>query len=221
MLDWVKNIKDVQLVKIYAQFSEEKIFDYIFENIGTTNKFLVDFGAGTLNQGMSNSRYLLDKGWDGLLMDGNPAGNTIIKQEFITAENICDLFAKYEVPFIFDFLSIDIDGNDLHVLKSILDGGYFPRVIYNEFNGTIPVGINKTIKYNPSHVFEENDYYGGSFDAFKKMLLEYGYTLVYQVATTNMLFINDKDVAQKDYGISYIQNQYHPHSPNREWIEYK
>lgn len=219
--DWVSRIKDVQLQKRYAQFSEENIFDYVFDNIGTDTKFLVDFGANGLNQGMSNSKYLLDKGWKGLLMDGDNSGNEMIKKEFITAENICELFAKYEVPFIFDFLSIDIDGNDLHILKKILDGGYFPRVIYNEFNGTLPVNESLTIKYNPTHTWGEDNYYGASFLAFKKMLAGYGYTLVHQIATTNMLFINEKDVEQKEYGITYQPQQYHPHNPTGIWEEVK
>ena len=74
MLDWVKEIKNIRTPKVYAQFGEEAIFDYIFDHICTTPyKYLVDFGAGTLNSGLSNSRYLIEKGWKGLLMDGNPA----------------------------------------------------------------------------------------------------------------------------------------------------
>lgn len=221
-LAWVNGIKNVTTaVKRYAQFGEEAIFDYIFQNIGETNRYLVDFGASSLNAGLSNSKYLLDKGWKGLLMDGKSDGNPLIKEEFITAENICQLFEKYETPKEFDLLSIDIDGNDVWVLESILKGGYKPRVIINEFNGCIPVGVNKTIKYNPSHAWGENDYYGGSFEAFKILLNKFDYTLVHQVATTNMIFVRGDIVPAFDYGVTYQQNQYHAHSPNREWVEYR
>lgn len=222
MKAWVSNIKNVNTnIKRYAQFGEEAIFDYIFENIGTTNKFLIDFGASSLNLGLSNSKYLLEKGWKGLLMDGNSDGNPLIKQEFITAENICQLFQKYFTPKIFDLLSIDIDGNDVWVLEKILLGGYRPRVIINEFNGCLPVGCNKVIKYNPNHSWGENDYYGGSFEAFKTLCNKFNYTLVHQIATTNMIFIDSAIVPNFDYGVTYQQNQYHAHSPNREWVEYK
>lgn len=221
-VDWVFGIKNVNtVIKRYAQFGEEAIFDYIFDNIGTVNKYLVDFGASSLNMGLSNSKYLLEKGWNGLLMDGKSDGNSLIKEEFITAENICSLFQKYLTPKEFDLLSIDIDGNDIWVLEQILKGGYRPRVIINEFNGCIPVGINKTIKYNPSHTWGENDYYGGSFEAFKILCGKFDYTLVCQVATTNMIFVRGDIVPSFDYGITYEQNQYHAHSPNREWVEYK
>jgi hypothetical protein len=219
-LDWVFNIKNIKPTKIYAQFGEEAIFDYIFENIGVTNKYLVDFGASSLNLGLSNSKYLLEKGWKALLMDGKSDGNPLIKEEFITAENICDLFKKYEVPTEFDLLSIDIDGNDVWVLESILKE-YKPRVIINEFNGCINNGENKVIKYNPNHTWGENDYYGGSFEAFKVLGNKFGYTLVHQIATTNMFFIREDIVPNVEYGVSYQKTQYHAHSANREWIEYK
>ncbi len=219
MKDWVIKIKNVKLVKRYAQFSEENIFDYIFENIGTGNKFLVDFGANGLNQGMSNSKYLLSKGWEGLLMDSDNSGNDLIKKEFINADNICELFEKYSVPSTFDFLSIDLDGNDFHILKNILDFGFKPRVIYNEFNGTLPNDRSITIKYNPLHIWGEDNYYGASFLAFKKLLKTHGYTLVYQINTTNMLFINNNDVPPADYGVFYQPLMYHKENTTGIWEE--
>ena len=218
MLDWLKEIKNVRTPKVYAQFGEEAIFDHIFKNIGTTPyKYLVDFGAGTLNSGLSNSRYLIEKGWKGLLMDGNPSEkNDIIKQEFITAENICELLTKHEVPQEFDLLSIDIDGNDYWVLDKLLEK-FSPRVIINEFNGCLPVGVAQIMKYNPNHAWGENDYYGASFDAFNILCTNHGYTLVHQIATTNMIFIRQDLVPFANYGVTYEKNQYHAHSPNREW----
>jgi hypothetical protein len=91
-VDWVDGIKNINTsVKKYAQFGEEPIFDYIFENIGTTNKYLVDFGASSLNSGLSNSKYLLDNGAD--LQAKNNLG--------ISAIDIADI---YEKPWIGDGL---------------------------------------------------------------------------------------------------------------------
>lgn len=223
-LNWVKQIPNVPLVKRYAQFCEENIFDHIFDHIETTNKYLVDFGAGGLGSSMSNSRYLLEKGWTGLRMDGNPGEETGIAKEFITAENICSLFRKHGVPYHFDLLSVDIDGNDFWVLKNILEGDgeflpYSPRVIIHEFNGTIPHDVSISIKNNPGHTWGENDYYGASFDAFKKLLTEKEYTLVHQVSTTNMIWVRSDIVPQHDYGVTYTPQQYHAHSPNRDWVQ--
>ena len=221
--NWVYQLQNIPLADrsqegIYSQFGEEPIYDFIFENIGTTNLFLVDFGAGGLGSQMSNSKSLIERGWRGVRMDGNPDPDTDIKKEFITQENILKLFKKYDVPEELDFLSVDIDGNDYWVLKKILSV-YSPRVICAEFNGTIKHGVSKAIKYNPKHEWGNNDYYGFSFEAGKKLAQEFDYAVVLQINSTNMYFVR-KDLVdwQDDFGITYTPNQYHPHSPNREWV---
>lgn len=221
--DWIKQLPNIKLAEkgtngIFSQFGEEPLWDFIFDKIGTTNKFLVDFGAGGLGCSMSNSMYLLNKGWNGLLMDGEGDPNKNIKQEFITQENIITLFKKYDVPLEFDFLSIDIDGNDFWVLGRILEQ-YSPRLIVAEFNGTIPLGVSKAMRYNPNHTWGNNDYYGFSFDAGKKLGHEFDYTVVHQIHSTNMYLIR-KDLLnwQNDFGVTFNQNQYHAHLPNKEWV---
>ena len=48
-----------------------------------------------------------------------------------------------QVPVDFDLLSIDIDGNDLHVLEALLsDGRYRPKVVIVEFNPTVPNDVD-------------------------------------------------------------------------------
>jgi len=220
-LEWIKHLKtDAMKTKKYSQCGEDIILKRIFNAIGTTNKFLVDFGAGD-GFALSNSRLFIEEGWQGLLMDGDNQGNTDVKEEFITAENICELFAKYNVPKEFDFLSIDIDGNDYWVLNAILKGGYSgysPRVIIAEFNGTIANGISKTIKYNPTHKWGNNDYYGFSFDAGKKLATQHGYTLVCQSELTNMVFVRSDIVPDTGYGVNYKPMQYHAHTDQGEWV---
>lgn len=222
--DWIKQLPTIELVNTqvtegaYSQFGEETLWDFIFSNIGTTNMFLVDFGAGGLGCEMSNSRSLTERGWTGLRMDGEPDPDTDIKKEFITKENIVELFKKYNVPLEFDFLSIDIDGNDYWVLDKILDK-YAPRVICAEFNGTIEKDVSKVMKYNPEHTWKENDYYGFSFEAGKKLGHKHDYTVVHQVNSTNMYLIR-KDLInwQDDFGVTYSPSPYHAHLPNGEWV---
>jgi len=105
--------------KVYSQHGEDGVLDAIFRVIGTTSRFYVEFGTGDALQ--RNTRFLAERrGWSGLLMDGgfeNPAIN--LRREFITAENINELFARYDVPHDLDLLSIDIDGNDYWVWENI------------------------------------------------------------------------------------------------------
>jgi hypothetical protein len=43
-----------------------------------------------------------------------------LEKEFITRENIVNLFQKYNVPKKINFLSVDVDFNDFYLLKEIL-----------------------------------------------------------------------------------------------------
>ena len=144
--------------------------------IGATNKYFVEFGV---EDGMEcNTRYLSKKrGWQGLLMDGSNENTSInLHKEFITAENIEELFKKYAVPAEFDLLSIDIDGNDYWVWKAI--ERYKPRVVIIEYNACFPWEESKAIPYEPAFMWEKTDYYGATLRALVKLGNAKGYTLV-------------------------------------------
>ena len=75
-----------------------------------------------------------------------------------------------------DFFSIDIDGNDLEVLDAITEIN--PRVICVEYNAKFPPPTNISIKYNPNHVWQNDDYQGASLQAFVSLLEAKGYRFV-------------------------------------------
>jgi len=110
-------------------------------------------------------------------MDGQdwPPENGV-KREFITAENIEELFRKYAVPPEFDLLSIDIDGNDYWVWKTIT--GYRPRVVVIEYNAGAGQEKSVTIPYDPAFVWDGTDYQGASLRALERLGKEKGYTLI-------------------------------------------
>lgn len=162
--------------KEYAQNNEDGIINAIFTVAGTTNKYYVEFGV---EDGIEcNTRYLLKhKGWTGLLMDGSNENLDLnLCKEFITAENIEELFAKYDVPKEFDLLSIDIDGNDYWIWKAITH--YSPRVVIMEYNACIPYEPPVTIPYNPEFTWDKTDYYGVSLSGLVGLASQKGYTLV-------------------------------------------
>lgn len=161
--------------KICSQNGEDGIINAIFRKIGTTNRFYVEFGV---ENGMEcNTRYLKEtKNWEGLMMDGRENPGTEIKQAFITAENIQELFRKYAVPARFDLLSIDLDLNDYWIWKAIED--YRPRVVIIEYNSTLPLSQSKVVAYEASAMWDGSNYFGASLGALIKLGKEKGYTLV-------------------------------------------
>ena len=185
--------------KLISQNGEDGLFEKIFNLIGTTSKYYVDFGAGN-GHFWSNSKYLRKKfGWKGLLLDGKkypPKTAANLHQEFITAENINKIFEKYKVPQEFDLISIDIDGNDFYVWKS-LSKFYSPRVVVIEFNSRFNFDQDRVMKYSPFKVWNNvTEYYGSSILAFYKLGRSLGYSLVYQESCgINLFFIRD-DILQ-------------------------
>lgn len=217
--NWIEVLYRISPSKAYSQFGEEAFIGHIFNNIGTTNKYFVDLGAGN-GEFLSNTKQLKDDfGWSGLMVDANNGGNNEVKQEFIRLDNVIDILKKYKVPKKFDFLSIDLDGNDWHVLDKILSE-YRPRLIIAEFNGTIPVGEIKIMKYNPDHVWNNDDYYGASFEAFKILGEANGYAAIFSYASTNIYLLDKNELNDKEVKIqpTYIPQQYHAHNPDGAWI---
>ena len=195
---WIEGIKHIDLSQNrYSQNGEELILKYILNHIGDPhNRILVDLGANDGNW-LSNSKLLItEHGYNGILIDYDTKGSNV-HNEFITAENICDLLKKYNCPKEFNMLSIDIDGNDLWVLKALLKE-YSPRLIICEINGVFPFEDSRAMKYNPNHKHLENDYYGATLAAFTKLGEQTGYNVIYQNHSLNAYLVR-KDLLEKPY----------------------
>lgn len=178
---------------VYSQGGQDGVLETIFDIIGTQTKFFVEFGAkdGVYLSNTANLR--INHRWTGLLMDAEPEAE-IVRNEMVTAENIAYLFYNYGVSS-FDYLSIDIDGNDYWIWEAIT---YSPRVVTIEYNAKWAAHESKAIKYDPSHVWMGDDYYGASLLALKKLGERKGYTLVHVVDTLDAVFIRN-DFIDENY----------------------
>jgi hypothetical protein len=202
--------------KVRSQNGEDGVLEALFEMLGVTNQYCVEFGC---EDGLEcNTAHLLDQGWTGLLMDGgnvcrNPRAN--IRQEFITAENINELFRKYEVPQHFDLLSIDIDSNDFWVWREIT---VRPRVVVIEYNSHVPPDLCRAMVYEPEFVNLGTDYFGASLAALKELGRRKGYTLVYcERAGVNAFFIAN-EIVPADFRPRAIEAIYRrPNYDYRGW----
>jgi hypothetical protein len=159
-----------------SQDGEDGIIKAIFQRVGVTNKFCVEFGVGTGTE--CNTAYLVKKrGWSFLWMDAFEGVSEPIQKEYITAENINQLFTKYGVPITFDLLSIDIDYNTYWVWKAIQ--GFNPRVVVVEYNACFPPTESVVVPYDPHGVWDGGtNYWGASLLALTRLGVEKGYTLV-------------------------------------------
>ncbi|MAI81029.1 MAG: hypothetical protein CL917_18965 [Deltaproteobacteria bacterium] len=190
MLDDLKDYEQ----RVYSQSGEDGVLRRLFDVIGVKNQFFVEFGAAD-GLALSNTAHLrLDHGWSGLLMEGSEkADGELVQREFVSAENINQLFRKYEVPPLFDFLSIDIDGNDYWVWKAL--EGFVPRVVVVEYNIFFGVDQAFTVPYEAERTWDRSTYHGASLAAFNALGKEKGYTLVHSESyAPNAFFVLNSEL---------------------------
>jgi hypothetical protein len=111
---------------ITSQSDQDGILSQIFskDGIGYTNKYYVEIGFNSLTfegGSGSNTYNLYKNGWSGLLLDIENENSTInLHKHKVSMDNIVSIFDEYYVPSEPDYVSIDIDSQDLWVLRSII-----------------------------------------------------------------------------------------------------
>jgi hypothetical protein len=173
---------------LYSQGDEDGIIRQIFDRIGTDTRSFIEFGCGDGLE--NNTAALLLDGWRGLWIDGDPQlcariratyrdeirdNRLTVASAFLTRENINEVISDNWEGGV-DLLSVDIDGNDLHVLNAMK--GLDPRLIIVEYNARKGPSIDWVMSYNPAHVWDDSDYYGASLKAFERLMERKGYSLV-------------------------------------------
>ncbi len=182
--------------RAFSQNGEDGILLYIFSLIGTSNKKCIEICAGDGLQ-CNTANLIINHGWQGLLFDGSEEkvkrGQKFFErcldtgwrpkqvQAWITTENINALIKENGFVGEIDLLSLDIDGNDFWIWKTI--DCINPRVIVLEYNVILGPDISVTIPYKADFVAEIEEkgymnYYGASLSAFVKLGKQKGYRLV-------------------------------------------
>ena len=148
--------------KIYSQFGEDGIINEILNRIGENNidKWCVEFGA---RDGISDSNtynLIKNNNYKAVLIEGDKKYYKKLCKNFISDEIIkLNKFVDFEgnnslekilqstkVPKNFDLLSIDIDGCDYFIFKSLEI--YRPKILCIEFNHLIPNEVEFIQKKN-------------------------------------------------------------------------
>jgi hypothetical protein len=190
--------------KIYSQSEEDGMIAEIFRRIGVTNRVFVEFGIGT---GLENNTLaLLLQGWSGLWIEANQksvrailrglpettnCGRLKVVNSFITAENIDNLIRTNLHVAQIDLLSVDIDGNDYHVLRAITC--VQPRVIVIEYNAKFPPPLRYIMKYTPGFYWQGGDGSGAALKSLEIGLGEMGYSLVgCSLSGANAFFVQEE-----------------------------
>ena len=235
--------------KIYSQNGEEGILEYIFQKIGFTNKYCVEFGAGN-GKTISNTLYFKEKyNFKRILIEGNikDIKNKRIKENIIhaiiTSDNINELIK--DIPNNqYDLLSIDIDGDDYWVWKAMKKKA---RVVILEYHCGIPnnqaivcienkgdvkshiAGLNggwkirnKSKSWNNKKIangFYLNGYYGANLKAFYKLAKEKGYEFVTTIVDNAIFVLKEEFTKLKINTINENQCIENYFNPHKYWGE--
>jgi hypothetical protein len=190
----------------YSQWGQAPILKELLDKIGSKHNFALEFGAAD-GFWLSNIRGLMELGWTGLQFDpypgrtpstpdanhSDPSKANGVHKEFITAENINDVFRKYGTPHDFDLLIVDIDGNEYWVWKAL---ELQPSIIMIEYNPNFNYNECKALKYNPNRVFEANWAHSASMSAFEKLAKEKGYYLYHEIDHSDLIFVRNDHLAK-------------------------
>lgn len=196
--------------KVYSQSDEDGIIAEIFRRIGFTNKYFVEIGVGDGLE--NNTAALLQCGWRGLWIEASENyfnkinegmsrliknGQLILVNEFATPENIDKLISLGGEKGEIDLLSLDIDGEDAHVLENITVVS--PRVLVIEYNAKFGPSIRFCMDRRTKNSWGDvkSDNFGASLKYFEEMLHKKGYKLVgCNIAGTNAFFVRSDLVAE-------------------------
>lgn len=191
-------------MKSYSQNGEDLIVLDIIRLNNLMRTFFkgnfVELGAGD-GVHFSNCQLFRELGWNGVSIDSDNKGNKLVKEAFITCENISQLILDgissiTPIPLI-HFLSIDLDGNDFWVLARILKF-WRPMVICCEVNSQLPLDSSIAINYNPKRVWDGSFAYGMSYLAAIKLLKYFGYKVIRCVNNTNLIAVHIPSESQFD-----------------------
>lgn len=212
----------------FSQCGEDGIIHEIFHRIGTKHRTFVEIGCS--NGFQNNTTRLLATGWRGVWIEQDKKRvdeirvtfkefidnfRLKIQHEFVTKENIENIFIKSGVDTKFDLLSIDIDGNDYWIWKALQR--YKPRVVVIEYNATFGSSLEWVIDYNPSYVWDGTNNHGASLKSLELLGKSLGYTLVAcSFSGVNAFFVRD-DLVKNCFLPPYTAE--HFFEPPRHFLE--
>lgn len=183
---------------VTSQSGEDGVIEKIFDVIGETNRWCVEFGAG--NGILYNNTYnlLANRGWSGVQIEADPrdyarlaglhAGNPRViclnaKLAIDGPHSIDNILSSTPVPPDLDLISIDVDGADYHIWDSM--ERYVPRVVLIEYNFTIPPDIDFV---QPRDMRLKQ---GSSILSLTRLARKKGYALV-SMTDYNAFFVQEK-----------------------------
>lgn len=198
---------DLREFQVFSQWGEDGIIQWLIHNLEIKEKRFIEFGVQNYIE--SNTRFLLmHDNWYGLIIDGSEENINFIQHDdiywrynlcavsqFVTVDNINEIFKNYGFDGEIGILSIDIDGNDYWIWNAI--ESVCPDIVICEYNHRFGAERAVTVPYDAAFMREKAHYsciyYGASIQAFVQLAKKKGYSLVAGNSNgNNIFFVRDE-----------------------------
>ncbi len=184
----IKNINDLDY-KIYSQFGEDGIIDYLVKSLEITSLKFVEIGVGDYSE--CNTRFLYETVQPkGLIVDCIDdfkkkvsknislwKGDLKILKKKINSENINQILNKEGFSSEVDIFSLDIDGVDYWILEKLPQN--FSKIVIVEYNSVFGPDLEVTVPnindFDRSSYHHSNLCFGASLKAMISLLEKKGF----------------------------------------------
>jgi hypothetical protein len=223
-------VNRLKIIRADNSFAGETLaIQNILNKIDDQCHYLVDIGASDGITQSSTVKFLVDCNYSGLLFEYEPRNfsklaflyddrnDITLSKTKITPNNIVQLLKSYVVPKDFTLLNLDIDSYDLEVLRSLLVGGFYPKMISMEINEIFPPNIEFEVNYCADHSWQGDHFFGCSVSSADKTLRSLGYSLV-EIEYNNAFFVSNSVTDKFDLtrNIFELYDQGYRNKPDRK-----
>ncbi len=201
---------------VTSENGEDGILQHIFEKIGAENGFCVEVGAYD-GKVFSNTWNLIhNKGWEAILIEKDETAFSALKKQHVHSAHVqfvqCEVTTRDEtnldslltlraVRTDFEFLCIDVEGNDYNLWGSLKT--FRPKVVMVDFNPTVPNDV----------IFVQEDDLQVNHGASLRAFIELGKVKDYELAavtTWNAIFVRSDLFPSLELSDNSIERMYYP-----------
>ena len=204
--DDITSMSDVDF-KVYSQHGEDGIIDYLLKKLFIEKPIFVEIGVGNFTE--CNTRFLFEiRSAKGLVLDCLKnlkkeisknlklwKGDLEIVETHVHSENITEILKRYNFNNNIDLFSLDVDGIDYWILKSLpSDFSKIAVIEYNPIFGHIhEITVPNFKDFNRSSYHHSNLCFGMSLKALINIMEEKNfYFLGSNLRRNNAFFISKK-----------------------------
>ncbi len=182
---------------IFSQNGEDGIIAELVKRLNITDGWICEFGAWNGIHLSNTFNLVKSKKFNAIYIEGDArrfedllttqktyenitAINSYVNQDKADYNSLDNILSRTDIPYDFELLSIDIDGFDYQVWKSLEK--YQPKIVIIEINSSVD-------PLNENHIHCPGMYEGTGFQPTLKLGVEKGYKFV--LHTGNMFFVRN------------------------------